>query len=89
MVLCILSLLLFIYPLSGFLDGRNYWQLEWFALSPDATVLFTVMFIMLIKEKWMYILLPLPIVWLLITISNALTLKLSQWQIMPFLLLCG
>ena len=78
--------LLLLYPLSGLFDGRTFKQLEVFMLTPDITALFTLMFLMLIKEKWKYLLIFVPATWLIISISSAISLELFQWQFMLALL---
>ena len=76
----VLILVIVLYPLTGFVDGRTSTQLELFALTPGVTVLFSIMFILLIQQKWKYLLMPVPLLWLINSISNSVDLKLLQWQ---------
>ena len=82
----VLILVIILYPLTGFMDGRTIMQLELFALTPDVTVLFSLMFILLIQQKWKYLLMPVPLLWLSNSISSSVNLKLLQWQCLVVIL---
>ena len=75
--LLILTLAL-IYPAVGFLEGRVYGQLEWFGLMPTPTTLATLGFILILSGTWRWVLLPIPVLWALI--SSAFTLKLDLYE---------
>lgn len=75
----VLLVCLLMYPLSGLWDGRKWQELEYFALTPEATLIFSMIFLLLINERIKYLLIIVPIIWSVISISFAITLDLSKF----------
>ncbi len=84
----ILILCLLIYPLSGFIDGRSFIQLEVFALTPDATLLVTLIFLFIIKHNIKYLLIPIPVIGSIFSIifSSGIELYTTYWILAAWIL---
>lgn len=85
----LLILVFLLYPLTGLFDGRSFIQLEVFALTPDATLLVTLVYLSFIKGKIKFLLLPIPAVWSVISISFAFGLELFKlYWVAAVLIVC-
>lgn len=71
----LLILLAWLYPLLGWLEGRNGSQLEWIFLMPPPTTIATLGVGLLLSNRWRLMLMPIPIGWTLV--SAAFTQKLG------------
>lgn len=72
--LLVLLLALF-YPLIGWLEGRSFLQWEWFGLMPAPITFATLGVLMLCTGWWRWVLLPIPLLWMVV--SAGFTWKLD------------
>lgn len=70
-----------IQPLIGPLSGRPWTQVELFGLAPDPTVVVTVGLLLLAgRVRW--ILLPIPVIWCLISSATLWTMAMPDFWMM-------
>lgn len=71
------------YPLLGWLEGRDFLQWEWFGLMPAPITFATIGVLMLCVGRWRWLLLPVPLIWMVV--SAAFTWKLDLLE--PYIML--
>lgn len=69
------------YPLLCWFEGRDFLQWEWFGLMPAPLTFATLGVLMLCVGWWRWALVPIPLVW--VVVSAAFTLKLGLLE--PYL----
>lgn len=73
---------LLLYPWVGLLSGRDIAAIEWFALTPDATVLVTLA-VLAGLDRTVWPLLILPCVWCIIAAITAWVMGLYSGMVLP------
>ena len=68
-----------VYPLSGFLEGRTWIQLEWFPLLPASVTLVTFAVLMMLNTCWRHALVIIPLLWGIVSAAFATTLDLLEF----------
>ncbi len=66
---------LFFYPFIAPLSGRPWSQAELWALTPDPTALVTLGLILLARKPLRWLLLPIPILWSLVSAATLWTMS--------------
>lgn len=84
--LCLLLFALFLQPLLGPLLGRPWIQVELFGLAPDPTVAVTLG-VLLASNRAARVLLPVPVLWSLVSGATLWTMKAPDALLMPLLAL--
>ena len=72
-----------IYPLLAPLFGRPWRQAEVFGITPDPTALATLGVALLAPARTMWLLLPLPLLWCLVSGATLWTMKASDAALLP------
>ena len=62
----------FVHPLSGLLWGRILIGLEFVGVAPDPTALATIGFLVLLRPKGYWLLMLIPLIWIVLTILTYL-----------------
>ena len=70
-----LLLLALFYPLLGWFEGRTFLQWEWLGLMPAPLTVATLGVLIMCVGWWRWVLIPIPLLWMLV--SAAFTLKLD------------
>ena len=73
---------LFIYPLSGYLEGRVPIQFERFPVMPAPVILVSFALIILLKSRWRHGLAVIPVLWGVVSAAFAITLGLLEFYFM-------
>lgn len=84
--LLVLLLALF-YPLLGWFEGRGFLQWEWFGLMPAPITFATLGVLMLCVGWWRWLLIPLPLGWMVVSAAFTWKLDLAEPYIMLAVLL--
>ena len=85
----IILMLALLYPLIGLIEGRTTQQLEWLGLMPTPTTLATLGVMMLLGGRVLWLLMPIPVLWALVSAAFTWRLDLFEPYIMAVaLLLC-
>lgn len=58
-----IAIAIFVYPFVGLIEGRDLIQAELFGSAADPTAIGTLGFILLARGSWRWVLLPVPLVW--------------------------
>jgi len=74
----LILLLALLYPLIGLIEGRTTPQIEWLGLMPTPTTLATLGILMLLGGRTLWLLMPIPVLWALV--SAAFTWKLDLFE---------
>lgn len=74
----IVAFALIAFPFVGLIEGRDLMQAELFGSAPDPTALGTLGFVLLSRGTWRWVLLPVPLVWCVI---SAATLWVMDQQV--------
>jgi hypothetical protein len=74
---------LVLHPLIGPLVGRSWSQIEIFAIAPDPTVIATLGVLVLASGSSTWLLLPIPILWCLVSGATAWTMHSADAAVMP------
>lgn len=74
---------LVVHPLIGPLLGRSWSQVEIFAIAPDPTVIATLGVLVLASGSATWLLLPIPILWCLVSGATAWTMYSADAALMP------
>jgi len=69
---------LFIYPLIGLIEGRDWDQLETFPTTPAPLTLVTFAILILLKSRLRHILAFIPLIWAVISAAFAATLGVFE-----------
>jgi Family of unknown function (DUF6064) len=80
---------LVLHPLIGPLVGRSWSQVEIFAIAPDPTVVATLGVIVLASGWSMWLLLPIPILWCLVSGATAWMMHSADAALMPVVGVCA
>jgi hypothetical protein len=72
-----------VHPLIGPLVGRSWSQVEIFAIAPDPTVIATLGVLLLVSGSSTWLLLPIPILWCLVSGATAWTMHSPDAALMP------
>jgi hypothetical protein len=78
---------LVLHPLIGPLVGRSWAQVETFAIMPDPTVVATLGIIVLTSGWPTWLLLPIPILWCLVSGATAWAMHSADAALMPIVAL--
>lgn len=78
----LILLMALLYPLIGLVEGRSFSQTEWVGLMPTPTTLATLGVVILLTGRWTWLLLPIPVIWGLV--SAAFTWRLELFE--PYIL---
>lgn len=78
----LLAVGLLVYPLSGFIEGRTFTQIEWFPLLPAPVTLVSFALIILLKSRWRHALVIIPLLWAIVSAAFATTLGLLEFYFM-------
>ncbi|MBD8525652.1 MFS transporter permease [Pseudomarimonas arenosa] len=70
------------YPLAGVLLGRQWNQIEFLGLTPDLTLLCTLVIPACLASRWRWLLLPVPLAWGLFSAATLWTLASKEWLMM-------
>lgn len=62
----------FVHPLSGLIGGRVFIGLEFVGVAPDPTALATIGYLMLLRPKAYWLLMLIPLIWIVLTILTYL-----------------
>ncbi|WP_073953510.1 DUF6064 family protein [Thalassospira sp. TSL5-1] len=65
--MALLVLAIPVYPFFSLLAGRDMISAELFGSAPDPTIIGTLGFLLLARGTWRWLLLPVPVLWCLIT----------------------
>ena len=74
---------IFFYPLMAPLLGRPWRQAEIFGIAPDPTAVATLGVALLAPARTMWLLLPLPLLWCLVSGATLWTMKASDAALLP------
>jgi hypothetical protein len=74
---------LLVHPLIGPLVGRSWSQVEIFAIAPDPTVVATLGVLVLTSGPSTWLLLPIPVLWCLVSGATAWTMHSADAALMP------
>jgi hypothetical protein len=74
---------LVVHPLIGPLVGRSWSQVEIFAIAPDPTVIATLGVLLLASGSSIWLLLPIPLLWCLVSGATAWTMHSADAAVMP------
>jgi hypothetical protein len=74
---------LIVHPLIGPLVGRSWSQIEIFGVAPDPTVIATLGVLVLASGASTWLLLPIPILWCLLSGATAWTMHSVDAAVMP------
>jgi hypothetical protein len=74
---------LVVHPLLGPLVGRRWSEVEIFAIAPDPTVIATLGVLVLASGPLTWLLLPIPILWCLLSGATAWTMHSADAAVMP------
>lgn len=84
----LLAYAIVVHPALGLASGRDWRQIEWFGMTPDATALATVAALAMCDARWRRLALPVPLLWLLFSAATLWTIRSAEvWSLATGLVL--
>lgn len=74
---------LLVFPLIGLLQGRGWTQAEVFGMAPDPTALATLGMLLCVGARPLWLLLPIPVLWCLISGATLWTMGSPDFAVVP------
>lgn len=73
------ALVVLLYPLQGAVFGRPWQEAEIVGISPDATMIFTLLALMPTIGGWRYLLLAIPMLWCVVGLLTLWTMGAAEF----------